>query len=138
MLRATLALSSTLLITGCGLAPECSSDLVHKAYDLASDRYAVVEVRDCGATTSKATVVWVGRANQPLEDATEVFVADDNHGVAPVMEFPNMPVSVVWPRPGMLSIAYDSQARVFRRVPSAEGATIRYIATDPIAVPPPS
>lgn len=134
-LRTALCLSCGLVIAGCGFAPECSSQLVHRAYDLRSDRYAVVEQRDCGATTAKATVVRVGRASRPPDAASKVFVADDDHSRAPAMEFPNMPVSVVWRRPGELSIAYDSKARVFRRLPTAEGARITYIATDPIAFP---
>jgi len=112
-------------------------ELVYKAYDPGSDRYAVVEERDCGATTAKAIVVRVGRASRSPDAASEVFVADNDHGRAPAMEFPNMAISVVWRRPGELSIAYDAEARVFRRLATAEGARITYIATDPISYPPP-
>ncbi len=122
-------------MAACDPLPECSAELVHKAYDPGSDRYAVVEERDCGATTAKAMVVRVGRASRSPDAASEVFIADDDHGLAPAMEFPNTAVSVVWRRPGELSIAYDAKARVFRRFPTAEGARITYIATDPIGSP---
>lgn len=135
MLRAALALSFAVALCGCDPLDPCATELVHKAYDPGSDRYAAVEERDCGATTAKATVVRVGRASRSPDAASEVFVADDDHGRAPAMEFPNMAISVVWRRPGELSIAYDSKARVFRRLPTAEGARITYIATDPIAFP---
>ncbi|KQM86184.1 hypothetical protein ASE67_10050 [Sphingomonas sp. Leaf23] len=135
MLRIALSLSCALGVAGCSLANDCSSGLIHKAYDPGSDRYAVVEERDCGATTGKATVVRVGRASRSPDAAVEVFVADDDHGLARAMEFPNMAISVVWRRPGELSIAFDSKARVFRRLPTAEGARISYISTEPIAFP---
>ncbi|KQN71657.1 hypothetical protein [Sphingomonas sp. Leaf62] len=135
MIRRMLILLPVLAVSGCGSAPVCSTEVVHKAYDRGSDRYALVEARDCGATTDIATVVKLGRSSRPADTATEVFIADSDHGATDLQRAGNIWISVVWPRPGVLSIAYASKARVFRRKPDADGASITYIASDPLTLP---
>ncbi|KQM36082.1 hypothetical protein [Sphingomonas sp. Leaf10] len=135
MIRRVLVLLPVLAMSGCGSAPPCSTEIVHKAFDRGSDRYALVEARDCGATTDTATIVKLGRSILPTDTLTEVFVADSDHGATDLQRAGNIGISVVWPRPGVLSIADASKARVFRREPSAEGASITYIASDPLILP---
>lgn len=45
-------------------------------------------------------------------------------------------MNAVWTANGKLSIAYASQARVFKNASGAKGATISYKASDPISLPP--
>ncbi|KQM17157.1 hypothetical protein ASE73_09210 [Sphingomonas sp. Leaf24] len=136
MIRRVLILLPVLAVSGCGSTPLCSTEIVQRAYDRGSDRYAIVEARDCGATTDTATVVKLGRSGRPADTTTEIFIADSDHGATDLQRAGNIWISVVWPRPGVLSIAYASKARVFRREPSAEGASITYIASDPLTLPP--
>jgi len=114
----------------------CSTEVRQVARDPGTDRYAVTEVRNCGATADFATVVRVGRASQAQDDADEVFVADSNPGEATDGTNGAIWTSVVWTRPGELSIAYPSGARVFERVVTAKGAAITFKATDPYEAPP--
>lgn len=120
-----------LSLTSCGSGPICSSKVLQVARDSGSDRYASTEVRSCGATTGFATIVRVGRANEAPADATEVFIADADHGAATDGGGGSIWMSVVWSAPGTLSIAYASGARVFKRLPSAKAASISYKASDP-------
>lgn len=132
----TVAMSRYLLpliagLSGCSQAPLCTSDVVQVARDPGSDRYAVTESRNCGTTTDFATVVRVGRASQPQDDAQEVFIADD--GGSGGGRRGTIWINVVWTGPGHLLIARASRARVFKQLAASNGAAIKYRATDPIA-----
>jgi len=120
-------------LSGCSVAPLCTSDVVQVARDPGSNRYAVTESRNCGATTDFATVVRVGRANQAQDDAQEVFVADE--GGTGGGRRGTIWTNVVWTGPGHLLIARASHARVFKQLAVSNGAVITYRATDPIAPP---
>ena len=126
---------ATVSLAGCGAEPLCSSDVTHVARDIGSDRYAVTATRNCGATTDYATILRIGRASEPQSAASEVFVADSNHGAAAVGSGGAIWVKVVWTAPGQLSVAYDSRARVFKRVLDAKGASIRYKTGVPYSRP---
>jgi hypothetical protein len=120
-------------LSSCSQAPLCASDVVQVARDPGSDRYAVTESRNCGATTDFATVVRVGRAGLPQDEAQEVFVADDG-GVAGGRRG-TIWINVVWTGPGHLLIARASRARVFKQLAVSNGTAITYRATDPLAPP---
>lgn len=126
-------LSLIAVLSGCSQAPRCTSDVVQLARDPGSDRYAVTESRDCGATADFATVVRVGRASQPRDEAQEVFVADSDLGEAVSGKRGTIWTNVVWINPGHLLIAHASRARVFKQLATTNGAVISYRATDPIA-----
>lgn len=126
----------SLLLSGCGSGGLCSSELLQIAHDPGSGRFAVTERRDCGATVDIATVVRVGTGGENAKDATEVFVADSNHGAATDNSRGAVWMSVVWTDAGKLLVAYASQARVFKREPKARGASIRYKASEPYSLPP--
>ena len=128
-----------LSLAGCGTAPLCSSKIVQVARDPGSDRYATVTSRNCGATTDYATVVRVGRASEPQDEAEEVFVADSNHGAATEGNGGTIWIDVYWPKPGQLFVARASHARVFKQRASANQVSIDYRPTDPwVGLPPPS
>jgi hypothetical protein len=121
-----------LALNGC-CDPPCSSERREVAHDTVSDRYALTELRNCGATTGYATVVRVGRGRNLSADAEEVFVADSNHGSVIGGDGGLIWTDVGWTSSGKLKIAYASQARVFKRQPTAQGAIIVCRATDPPA-----
>lgn len=123
------------VLNGCSRAPLCASDVIQVARDPGSDRYAVTESRNCGATIDFATVVRVGRARQPQDDAQEVFVADSDDGEAASGKRGTIWTNVVWTSPGHLLIARASHARIFKQLAASNGAAISYRATDPIAPP---
>lgn len=136
MKRFILCSFSMPLLSGCGTGTLCSSETLHVARDLGSDRVAFTSVRNCGATSDFATVISVGRATEPQEAATEVFVADSDHGSALEGGGGAIWTSVVWSAPGKLSVVYASKARVFKQLLSAKEADIRFKASDPPVSPP--
>lgn len=136
MKRLLLCCLSMPLLSGCGEDTLCLSETLHVARDLGGDRIAVTSVRNCGATSDFATVISVGRANEPKEAGTEVFVADSDHGAALEGGGGAIWTSTVWSAPGKLSVTYASKARIFKQLPSAKGADIRFKASDPPMSPP--
>ena len=126
-----------LMPMGCSDRSLCSEKVVQVTHDLSEDRYATVNLRNCGATTDLATVIRVGRSGSPPEEATEVFVADSNSGAATHYYSDGGGVwrSVVWTAPGKLSIAYATDARVFKRVAAARNATITFRKSEPASAP---
>ncbi|WP_448662696.1 hypothetical protein ACG3SL_18890 [Sphingomonas sp. CJ20] len=123
------------LLGGCGTDSTCFSKTLQVARDPGSDRFAATIVRDCGATTDYVTAILVGHRTESPKDATEVFVADSDHGAADDAGGGAIWTNVVWIAPGKLSVARASKARVFKQLPSAKGANITYRASDPLASP---
>jgi hypothetical protein len=130
-----LSLLPILALAGCGNRPSCSSDRANLTRDPGSDLYAVTEVRNCGATSDYATIIRVGRAPEPDEDAIEIFVGDTDHGAA-AEQGDALWTSVVWTAPRHLSVAYAVHARSFKQIASAKGASITFRADDVLRLPP--
>lgn len=133
-----MALMMLASLYGCEATSECDTRILQVDRDTGSDRYAVTEVKNCGATTDYATIVRVGRASRSQSEAIEVFVADSDGGAATNDERGSIWLNVVWTAPGQLSITHASRARVFKRVGTANGAKIRIRPSAPYALPPPS
>jgi hypothetical protein len=123
------------MLAGCSNDPACSSKVMQIARDIGSDRYVVTELRNCGATTDFATVVRLGQARGRADYLTEVFVADSNHGAATADNGGGVWTSVVWTTPGKLSVAYATDARVFKRLATARDVTVEYRRSEPATVP---
>jgi len=85
-----------------------------------------------GATTGYVTAILIGHTAESPKAATEVFVADSDHGAADDAGGGAIWTNVVWIAPGKLAIAHASKARVFKHLPSAKGASITYRASDPL------
>lgn len=124
-----------LALSACGGAL-CSSTNVAVTRDPGSDRYAVTQVRDCGATTDFVTVVRVGRASEVPSAATEIFVADSDHGAASAGPAGTIWTNVVWTAPARLLVNHASRARIFKHLAEAKGALVRYRATDRLSAVP--
>ncbi len=120
------------LLAACHDEPFCSSQVVHVVRETGTDGYAVVEVRNCGATTDFVTTLRVGHARQAQSAAQEVFVADSNHGTAAPGMGDAIWINVAWVDRGRLNVAYASGARVFKMRPSADGVAVSYRAVGPV------
>lgn len=124
-----------LLLGSCGTDSLCSSKTLQVARDPGSDRFAATIVRDCGATSGYVTAILIGHTAESPKAATEVFVADSDHGAADDAGDGAIWTNVVWIAPGKLAIAHASKARVFKQLPSAKEASITYRASDPLSSP---
>lgn len=92
----------------------CSDDIVGVASSADGTRRAVVSVRNCGATTSFVTRVEVSRDVLGIPGRRDlVFVADSDHGVAPLTASHAIPLRVEWVSNARLRISYDHRARVY-------------------------
>ncbi|MET3713302.1 hypothetical protein ABIC65_004032 [Sphingomonas trueperi] len=123
------------LLVGCGADSMCSSKTLQVARDPGSDRFAATIVRDCGATTGYVTAILIGHTAESSKAATEVFVADSDHGAADDAGGGAIWTNVVWIAPGKLAVAHASKAHVSKQLPSATGASITYRASDPLSSP---
>lgn len=125
-----------LLLNGCGMADPCSSSVVEVTRDPHSDRYAVTEVRNCGATTGFTTVIRVGRASRPQREAEEVLVADSDHGAATGGPAGTVWTNVVWTGVDRLEIALASHARAFKKVVKSNDVSIVFRLSNPTSAMP--
>lgn len=124
-----------LSLGGCGTDSMCSSKTLQVARDPGSDRFAATIVRDCGATTGYVTAILIGHTAESPKAATEVFVADSDHGAADDAGGGAIWTNVVWNATGKLSVARASKARIFKQLPRAKGISITYRASDPLSSP---
>lgn len=120
--------SSFLFIRGCDLAHLVCSDEQVAKYPSPSGLFeARVYVRDCGATTSWATHVTMTRKQKFFPDITTlVFVADGNHGAAPLGPANGPEVRLRWQDENTLVVDHHKAARVFRSAPSFDRVGIVY------------
>lgn len=125
-----LSIILPLSLLSCTAGPACTEELLDKAHDIGSDRWVAKLSRSCGATTGYVTVIRMGRGRQSATDAGEVFVADSDHGAAADGADGVIWTNIIWYAPRKLSVAYASQARVFKSLPSFDGASITYKASD--------
>lgn len=124
-------------LMSCTAGAECTEEMLDKMHDIGSSRWAAKLSRNCGATTGYVTVIKVGRGRQSAAEAGEVFVADSDHGGATDGADGVIWTNIVWYAPGKLSVGYASRARVFKSLPSFDGVSITYQASDRYSPPPP-
>jgi hypothetical protein len=110
--------------------------MVSRHADPGSDLVAYVLKRDCGATTDFATNVAIGKRVENLAEALVVFTADADHGAALQEDGGAIWLRAAWTAPRTLSIAFAEKSRVFKKLESANGAVIRYRASNPAELPP--
>jgi len=77
---------------------------------------AVLFERSCGATTGFSTQVAVVPVGKPLADVGgNVYVADDDHGKAPVAGWGGPPARIEWRDGQSLIVHYARESRVFEQ-----------------------
>ena len=112
--------------------PMCENSILSEALAPGQELKAVVFSRSCGATTGFSTQVSVLSAHDALPDAGgNAFVADADHGLAPVGSHGGPRVRLRWEDDGQLVIAHHPLARVLKGPDHAAGVAIRHDATEP-------
>jgi hypothetical protein len=124
--------SLVLFVRGCDFGLFVCADEDVSRHGSPSGAYeARVYVRDCGATTTWVTHVTLTRKRRLFPDVTAlVFVADGNHGKAPVGPANGPEVRLRWQDDGHLVLERHGTARVFRSAPEFEDVSIEYQSFD--------
>ena len=92
---------------------------------------AVIYERDCGASTDFGTNLSVVRTGAQVgSKAGNLFVADSDHGRAPLDSGNVIQLSVHWIGSDSLVVRYDRRARVFQQQPGTNGVQVQYIPID--------
>jgi len=112
----------------------CSSDgrnsEISKVDSPDGQYYAVVFVRDEGATTDFSTQVSILRKGSILGGARgNVFTCDSDHGKAISLENHSYWLKATWTSPRELVIQYDQRVRVFKKNEKIMSIKVRY---DPV------
>jgi len=107
----------------------CGVSLVRRVPSPDGRWEAVLFERDCGATTDFATHVSVLRTGAKLPNKPgNLFIADSDHGRAPLVDGNVINVSIQWAGPDSLVVRYDRKARVFSQEPKVQGISVVYVA----------
>ena len=110
-------------------APACGINLVRRVPSADGQWEAILFERDCGATTDFGTHLSVLRAGAKLPNKPgNVFIADSDHGRAPLVEGNVIDVSIQWAGPDSLVVRYDPRARIFSQESKVQGISVHYIA----------
>jgi hypothetical protein len=115
-------LSCVLSLSGCGL---CRNEEIREVASPSGAKKAVVFIRECGATTGFSTHVSVLEWTDRLwNNAGNVFIADDNAGMAPSGQHGELDLAVHWASDQSLWIDYPSGARLFGKATSNQPVTV--------------
>ena len=107
----------------------CNNRVLQELPDPTGTAKAVIFQRSCGPFGGTSTQVSVlPFYAQLLIAGGNVFSADTADGAAPALPSGGPPVVVTWANPQELSIAYDSQVRVFQAQKQIQDIAISYEA----------
>lgn len=112
------------LIAGC--SDGCKNTEAARSLSPDGQHIAVLFQRDCGATTDFTTQISIIGSSDPLSGSGNAFVADDNHGTAPVGSWQGPWAEMQWIGTGHLLIKYAAKARTFQQQKQVAGVTIQY------------
>lgn len=87
---------------------------------------AVLFARDCGATTSSSSQVSLTKMGDMPHDGGNVFIADDDHGLAQAASWGGPWTELRWTSARHLLVRYDARARVFKKEASVSGVNVSY------------
>src|SRR5262245_58183565 len=109
----------------------CGASIVRRLPSPDGRLEAVIYERDCGATTDFGTNLSVVRAGAAVGNhAGNLFVADSDHGRAPLDSGNVIHLAVQWIGSNSLVVRYDRRVRVFQQHRAAQGVQIQYIPID--------
>lgn len=93
----------------------CKNEIITELPSPDGKLKAVVFQRDCGATTDYSTQVSILKTSDKLANkGGNIFVADSNHGAAPIGEKEGLNVGVAWEGENKLLIKHHPKARLFK------------------------
>ena len=114
---------------GPSCAPACGVSLVRRVPSPGERWEAVLYERSCGATTDFGTHLSVVRTGAKLPNKPgNVFIADSDHGRAPLVQGNVIAISIQWAGPDSLVVRYDRRARVFSQEPKVQGVSVQFVA----------
>ena len=106
----------------------CTNDLVSEIRSPDGARRVVVFQRDCGATTAASIQASVIAVDAPLPSTCgNLFVADRDHGKAPVTGSGTPQVQIAWTSPREVVLRYDARARVFKSADCVDDVQASYV-----------
>ncbi len=106
----------------------CTNDLVSEIPSPDGARKVVVFQRDGGATTAASIQASVVAVDAPLPSTSgNLFVADSDHGKAPVTGSGTPQVQIAWTSPRELVLRYDARARVFESADCVDDLRASYV-----------
>ena len=105
----------------------CSNEVIRQLASPDGSLKIVTFVRDCGATTSFSVQAAFLPVADPLPtNPKSFFVADDDHGRAPI-DSTGVPIVVVrWRDAQSMVLRYPAPARIFKADTSSSGIRIHY------------
>ena len=108
----------------------CSDDCVNSAISRADapdgQHSAVMFQRDCGASTSFSTQISVLAQGEQPNEGGNIFIADDDHGVAATGEWGGPWADVRWLAHDHLLIRYANKSRLFKQERQGSDVKIGY------------
>ena len=106
----------------------CANELVSEIRSPDGERKVVVFQRDCGATTAASIQASVVAADAPLPSTGgNLFVADSDHGKAPVTGSGTPELQVAWTSPREVVLRHDARARVFKSADRVDDVRASYV-----------
>jgi len=106
----------------------CANELVSEIPSPDGMLKIVVFLRDCGATTAASIQASVVAADAPLPStAGNLFVADSDHGKAPVTASGAPELQVAWSSPREVVLHHDPRARVFKSADRVDDVRASYV-----------
>ena len=125
-LSASVLFAAVVLAAGCSDSL-CGNEIVAQVKSPDGLRTAFLFQRDCGATTGFSTQVSVVRGETLPNSGGNVFVADSDHGAAPVAAWGGPPAELRWLDASTLEVSYHPRARTFEKAEVVDGVSIRYV-----------
>jgi hypothetical protein len=106
---------SAIVLGGCGLGT-CANEEVKRVASSDGTLEAAMFQRNCGATTDLSTQVSVVRANAKLPNSGgNAYIADCDHGRAPVAKWGGPPADVRWLDTRTIEVRYHPASRGFSK-----------------------
>ncbi len=130
--RALLTVAALVLVAILGaywfLPSMCANELVSEIRSPDGMLKVVVFQRDCGATTAASIQASVVAADAPLPStAGNLFVADSDHGRAPVTASGAPELQAAWSSPREVVLRHDPRARVFKSADRVDDVRASYV-----------
>ncbi len=130
--RALLAVAAVAVVATLAvqwfLRSMCANELVSEVVSPDGARKVVVFQRDCGATTAASIQASVVAADAPLPSTGgNLFVADSDHGSAPVARSGTPDLQVAWTSPREVVLRHNPRVRVFKSADRVDDVRASYV-----------
>jgi hypothetical protein len=121
-LRCGFALIVLLLACGCG--DTCENEVIESLPSPDKTKQAIMFNRVCGATAGFSTQISIVSVGMSPTGSGNVFVADDNHGLAVTGSWGGPWAEFVWASNQELEVRYATQSRIFLQRREYDGVAV--------------